>query len=352
MKGLMMIRVAIVGTGGMANNHAENFKKIKGCKLVAGVDVNKERAEAFCQKHGIAKAFTNVKDLLAGCEFDAATVVTPDAFHVSCSLPLVKAGKHVLCEKPLALTAKEGKVLVDAAKKAGVINMVNLSYRRSFALQYANKLVASGKLGNIRHFEAHYLQSWIATPIWGDWRTTEAWLWRMSLTTHGSKGVLGDVGVHIADLATFAANEDVKSVNGFLKTFDKPEKVAGYSLDANESAFMRVELKNGGTGTICATRWATGQPNSLSLCLYGDKGALRLDLDKSYDDLEVCLGKDVNKAKWKTVKCPKTPSIYERFIKSIKTGKNDQPDFERGWRVQQVLDACIKSDKDGKTVKL
>ena len=115
---------------------------------------------------------------------------------------------------------------------------------------------------------------------------------------------------------------------------------------------MRVELAGGGLGTICATRWASGQPNSLALVLYGDKGGLRLDLDKSYSELEVCLGKDLEKAKWKTIKCKATPSMYQRFVTSVKKGKNDQPDFERGWRVQQILDACIKSDSSGKPVKL
>jgi len=348
-----MIKVAVVGTGGMANNHAQNFAKIKGVKLVAGVDVNADRAKEFCAKHNIPASYTSVAELLKNCDFDAATVVTPDAFHVSCAVPLVKAGKHVLCEKPLAPTAGEAKKLVDAAAKSGVINMVNFSYRNSSALQYAQKLVAAGKLGRIMHFEAHYLQTWLSSPIWGDWHTKEAWLWRLS-TAHGSKGVLGDVGVHITDLATFAANDEIKSLNGQLKVFHKAknDRIGEYKLDANDSAYMRVELAGGGLGTICATRWASGQPNSLALPLYGDKGGLRLDLDKSYTDLEVCTGKDLLKAQWKTIKCKATPSMYERFIKSIKSGKNDQPDFARAWNVQRALDACYKSDASGKSVKL
>ncbi len=348
-----MIKVAVVGTGGMAKSHVENFKKIKGCKVVAGVDVNQQRAEEFCKTHGIAQAYSSVSDLLKSCDFDAATVVTPDAFHVGCSLPLLKAGKHVLCEKPLAPVASEAKKLVTAAKKAGVINMVNLSYRRSCALQEINKIVASGKLGAIRHFEANYLQAWLPSKIWGDWRTCEGWLWRLS-EGHGSKGVLGDVGVHITDLATFAANDSVKTVNGELKTFHKAkgDRIGEYKLDANDSAYMRVELAGGGVGTICATRWASGQPNSLTLRLYGEKGGIRLDLDKSYDEYEICMGANLDKCKWQTVKARKSPSIYERFISSIKSGKNDQPDFVRGWEVQKVLDACIKSDKEKKTITL
>ena len=101
---------------------------------------------------------------------------------------------------------------------------------------------------------------------------------------------------------------------------------------------------------IHTTRWATGQRNSLLLRIYGDKGAIVVDLDKSYTELQVCRGKDVPKAQWKTLKCAKTPNIYRRFVKSIQTGQNDQPDFARGAAIQKVMDACFESDRQGKAV--
>ncbi len=348
-----MIRVAIVGTGGMANGHAGSYRKIPGCKVVAGVDVDLDRARAFGERHGFKDVYGSVEELLAGCEFDAASVVTPDAFHVPCALPLVAAGKHVLCEKPIAPTAVEGHKLVKAAAKAGVINMINFSYRNHAVLHRAHDLVASGKLGEVRHFEAHYLQTWLTSPVWGEWSTTPSWLWRCS-QSHGSKGALGDVGVHIVDLGTYVAGADVATVNGQLKTFKKARgnRIGEYRLDANDSAYLRVGLKGGGVGTICATRFATGHPNSLALRLYGTEGGLQLDLDRSGTELEVCLGKDVATASWKTLKCRKTPSMYARFIKSIKTGVNDSADFRRGYDVQKVLDACFASDEADATVRV
>ena len=349
-----MIKIAIIGTGGMANAHANNYKNIPGCKIVAGVDIDSTRVEAFAREHNIPQTYTSVEELIKKCDFDAASVVTPDAFHVPCALPLVKAGKHVLCEKPLAPIAKEAKKLVTAAKKSGIINMVNFSYRNSSALHKIHDLVSKGKLGRIMHFEAHYLQTWLTAKVWADWKKTPAWLWRLS-TAHGSKGSLGDIGVHIVDLTSYAAGESIVAVNSQLKTFKKQvpnERIGDYKLDANDSSFMRVELSGGGMGAISTTRWATGQPNSLALNLYGDKGAVRLDLDKSYDTFEACLGRDVDKAQWKTINCKKTPNMWQRFIKSIKTGKNDASDFERGWQVQKALDACFASDESGKTVKI
>lgn len=348
-----MIKIAIVGTGGMANAHANEFAKIRGCKVVAGVDIDPARAKAFCENHRIPEVYGSVHELLKGCDFDAASVVTPDAFHVQCALPLVRAGKHVLCEKPIAPTAREGKRLVTAAKKSGVINMINFSYRNSPVLHRARQLVEKGEIGNIRHFEAHYLQTWLSSTVWGDWRTSTNWLWRMS-TAHGSKGALGDIGVHIVDLATYVAAEDAASIRANLKTYRKnrTNRVGEYVFDANDSAYMQVELQGGGAGTISATRWATGRENSLALSLYGDRGALRFDLDRPGNELDVCIGRDVNRAAWKTIPCRQTPSMYQRFIRSIQTGRNDMSDFHRGWQVQKVLDACFVSSESDTTVKI
>ncbi|HMP77095.1 MAG TPA: Gfo/Idh/MocA family oxidoreductase [Kiritimatiellia bacterium] len=341
-----MIRIAIVGTGGMANAHAGAYKRIRGCRVVAGVDVDRARAQAFCEKHGIPNVYTSVNDLLKECDFDAASVVTPDSFHVPCALPLVKAGKHVLCEKPIAPTAPEGRKLVEAAAKSGVINMINFSYRNNAVLHAAHDLVAKGALGRIMHFEARYLQSWLSSKVWGDWRTTPAWLWRCS-TGHGSKGALGDIGVHIVDLATYVAADSIAKLDARLKTFDKApgNRIGEYALDANDSAYLRAELRGGGIGTIATTRWATGHRNSLAISVHGEKGALRFDLDRSGTEMEVCLGKDVDRAEWKRRVCRKTPNLYQRFIRAIRTGRNDDSDFRRGWEVQRVLDACFVADK-------
>jgi predicted dehydrogenase len=139
-----------------------------------------------------------------------------------------------------------------------------------------------------------------------------------------------------------------------LKTFPKApkNKVGKYVLDANDSAIMTVEFANGAIGTIHPTRWATGHANTVALRVFGDKGAIRINLDESYSELNICHGKDVDKAKLKKIKCPATPIMYKRFIQSIKTGKNDQPDFARGAEVQKILDACFVSDSKGYSVKL
>ena len=345
------VRVAIIGTGGMAGNHANRYREIVGCHVVAAVDVNHERATAFAAEHKIPAVYSSVDELLAWGEFDAVSIVTPDAFHAPLSIQCLRAGKHVLCEKPLALNHADAKKMVAAARKAGVINMVNLSYRDWPAIQGVAQVIAIGKIGEIRHVEANYLQSWIPSKIWGDWRTTPAWLWRLS-TQHGSRGVLGDVGVHIVDFATFPAGR-ITNVYCKLKTFPKVagNRVGDYVLDANDSAVMTVEFANGALGTIHTTRWSGGHANRLYLKISGTKGSVEIDSDKSTSSYRICAGADLDKAQWKDVHCKPTPSNYARFIKSIRTDVQDQPDFSRGAEVQKILDACIASDAKGAPVK-
>ena len=208
------VRILILGTGGMANNHAQKFKEIEGVTLVGGVDTRAEPLAAFCAKHGIERGFASLDEALDWGQFDAVSNVTPDAAHYATTLPVLKAGKHILCEKPLATNETHADEMAAAAKAAGVINMVNLSYRNVGALQQAAKMVREGAIGTLRHFEASYLQSWLTQPAWGHWDRETIWLWRLS-TKHGSKGVLGDVGIHILDFALYAA--------GFLLSGDLPQ---------------------------------------------------------------------------------------------------------------------------------
>lgn len=339
------VRLAILGTGGMANVHAEKFAAIPGCSVVAAADVDLQRAKDFATKHNIPFACQGAKELLKKGDFDAVTIVAPDAFHAPLAIACLKAGKHVLCEKPLAVTYPDARKMVAAAKKAGVINMVNLSYRDWPAIQAVEKVVRSGEIGEVRHIEASYLQAWLASKVWGDWRTTPAWLWRLS-SKHGSKGVLGDVGVHIVDFATFPVGP-LKSVYCRLKTFPKAKgnRIGEYILDANDSAVLNVEFANGAIGTIHTTRWCGGHANRLFLKIAGTKGTVEIDSDKTTAGYRICSGSDLDKAQWREVEAPAVLNNYQRFIKAIQTGRQDQPDFARGAEMQKVLDACYVSDE-------
>ena len=342
------IRILVLGTGGMAKNHAAAFAAIPGVSVVAGVDTRPAQLAAFCDTHGIANRFPDLQAALDWGQFDAATNVTPDAAHHATTLPLLAAGKHVLCEKPLATDYPHAAEMAAASAKAGVVNMVNLSYRNVAALQKAAAMVAAGAIGPVRHFEASYLQSWLTQPAWGDWKTESQWLWRLS-SAHGSKGVLGDVGIHILDFATFIAGSDPTRISAQLATFDKAPggRIGDYVLDANDSVTMQMQLGNGALGTVSATRFASGHLNDLRLRIYGDLGGLEVLFEKGESRLNACLGEDMPKAVWKPVPCPDVPTVYQRFITAIRGEGPAEPDFARGAALQRMLDRADDSARQG-----
>jgi predicted dehydrogenase len=343
-----MTRLLILGTGGMAKTHAEHFAAIPGVQLVAGIDTRPDQLAAFAAAHGIPHTFASLGDALAWGQFDAVTNVTPDAAHHATTLPLLAAGKHVLCEKPLATNAAQAQEMADAATRAGVVNMVNLTYRNVPALQQAARMVAEGAIGPVRHFEASYLQSWLTQAAWGDWKTEPQWLWRLS-TAHGSKGVLGDVGIHILDFATFIAGQEAAEVSARLATFDKApgNRIGDYPLDANDSATMQLRLSGGALGVVHATRFASGHLNDLRLRLYGDLGGLEVRFENASSALSACLGDDRPTATWRPVGCPPVPTIYQRFIAAIRGEGAAEPTFARGATLQRLLDRAEDSHRQG-----
>ncbi len=340
------VRLLIVGTGGMARQHAEKFGAIPGVTLVAGIDTNPDRLAAFQETHGIARGFASVQEALDWGEFDAVTNVTPDAVHYMTTLPFLSAGKHVMCEKPLAANYAHAAEMAQSASLAGVVNMVNLTYRNVPAINEAARLVSEGAIGEVRHFEASYLQSWLTQPAWGEWSTSSTWLWRLS-KSHGSMGVLGDVGVHILDFATFAAGSIPTNVSCRLATFHKApdDKVGEYVLDANDSAVMHLRLSNGATGVVHASRFASGHLNDLTLKLFGTKGGLEVQGNNEKSILRGSLGEDMLTGTWKELPSPPVATNYQRFIAAIRAGTPVLPDFARGAALQKVLDLAVASDE-------
>ena len=173
------MRLLILGTGGMADHHAKHFAAIGGVKVVAGVDVDERRAKTFCAAHGIERSFTSLEKALEWGRFDSVANVTPDNIHYSTTLTALHAKKHVFCEKPLSTDYDRAREMTEAAEEAGLVAMVNLTYRNVAELQRARAIVQSGAIGAVRHIEASYLQSWLVSKAWGDWRKESKWLWRL-----------------------------------------------------------------------------------------------------------------------------------------------------------------------------
>ena len=341
------IRLLILGTGGMANTHAMNFATMADVKLVAAVDVDPARVHAFALRHDIANSFASLEEALAWGEFDAVANVTPDKIHYPTTMKLLAAGKHVLCEKPLAEDYAKADEMAKAAEQSGLVTMVNLTYRNVAEVQKARQMVLAGEIGKVRHIEASYLQSWLVSKAWGDWSTESQWLWRLS-TKHGSNGVLGDVGIHILDFAGYGAATDIDHVFARLKTFEKApgNRIGEYDLDANDSFTMTAEFGNGAMGVIHASRWAVGHLNELRLRMHGDKGALEVIHTPEGSSLKACVGEGIEKGVWKSVDAGTVFTNYQRFIDAIRAGKTAEPGFRHAADLQKVLDLALVTERE------
>lgn len=346
-----MIRIAIIGTGGMAQDHAAKFQAIRGVKLTACCDIVEERAQAFSEKWKVPAVYTDYRELLAKEQLDGVAVVTPDNVHAPIAWAAVNKGLATLCEKPFTITLSEARRLRNLARKRGVPNMVNFSKRNFAALDGAAKCVARGALGELRHVEASYLQNWLTL---GCWENQSAWLWRMS--SDYSMGVLGDLGAHSLDMLQLLCGA-IGSVSCDLGWFDKGLKgnrVDEYKLDANDNFSAHVRLKNGATGVVHASRWATGHPNREYIQVSGTKGAIEVDLGADtnhYRFYSTAAARPWRKVPHKEVACKTPPTMQQRFIKWIKSGVADPCDFANATAVQACLVACLQSAEEQRSVK-
>ncbi len=339
------VRLAIVGTGIKANHHAQYFSEIPGVEVVAGVEVNRERLDAFVEKWGVGRGFTSLEEALDWGEFDAIANVTPDRMHHPTTMQAIAAGKHVFCEKPLATDHAKALEMTEAIEAAGLVNMVNLTYRDVAALAKARALVKDGAIGAVRHIEASYLQSWLTAKTWGDWRTESGLLWRLS-RAHGSNGTLGDIGIHILDFASHGCALEITDMACRLKTFDKaPEgRIEDYVLDANDSFAMVVEFENGALGTIHASRYATGHLNDLKLRIYGTKGGIDVEHAGGRSTIRVCLREDIESQTWREIDAGAVETNYQRFIRAVRDGRSLDPDFAHAANLQRLIDLGLGED--------
>jgi predicted dehydrogenase len=342
------MRLLILGTGTMAGLQMQRgWGHIDGVDVVGAVDVDLNNLHAFCSQHGIARSFASLDAALAWGEFDAVSNVTPDALHHPTTLAALAAGKHVFCEKPLATDYAHAMEMTEAAEKAGLINMVNLTYRNVAELHKARAIVQSGEIGAVKHIEASYLQHWVSLRDWSDPGIAGPWLWRLS-REHGSNGTLGDIGIHILDFTTYGADVELSAMNCRLQTFSKVpgDRLGDYVLDANDSFIISAEFSNGAIGVIHSSRWASGHANDQRLRIYGEKGGLELSHGHWGSLLRVCAGENVHSSTWREVSAEPVPTNYQRFVEAVHSGQQGEPSFRHAAALQKVLDLALIADMD------
>ncbi|RZT11993.1 putative dehydrogenase [Kribbella sp. VKM Ac-2569] len=333
---------------------------------------NAEAVRAAATKLGWKETETDWRKLLGRDDVQLVDVCTPGDSHAEIAIAALEAGKHVLCEKPLANTVEEAEAMTAAAEKAkaqGIRSMVGFTYRRVPAIGLARRLVADGKIGTIRHVRAQYLQDWIADP--------EAPLsWRLDKEKAGS-GALGDIGAHIVDLTQYITGDTIGEVSARLETFVKERPVAaehsGLSgtagaqrgpVTVDDAAVFLATFRSGALGVFEATRFATGRKNAIRIEINGSLGSLAFDFEDMnllhyYDATE-----DSRTAGFRRILAtePDHPYVaawwppghllgYEHgfthqvvdLVTAIAEGADPEPSFADGLRVQRVLAAVEAS---------
>ena len=284
------IGVGMLGYAFMGKAHSNAFKKLPYMiypppavpRLIAIAGRNEEAVKAAALRYGYEGYYTDWKQMLKDDRIQLFDNGGPNDTHAEPCIAAAQAGKHILCEKPLARTAREAAAMLDAVTKAGVKHAVAFNYRFVPAIRQARQLVESGALGQIYHFRAVYLQEWIMPHY------NEKLIWRLDKDAAGS-GALGDLGAHIIDLGRFLVGEP-RRVSAMTQTFIKRRpRLDGSGMgevtvdDAFEAA---VEFENGAVGTLEATRFAGGRKNYNCFEINGEKGSIRFNLERM-NELEV-----------------------------------------------------------------
>jgi predicted dehydrogenase len=366
-----LIRIGLIGTGLMGRIHTNGYKRLADFfpeyeynpVLQACCSRREANAKAFMERWGYASYETDWRKIIEREDIDAVDICTPNDSHAEIAIAAAKAGKMILCEKPLARTVAEAEEMVKAVEAAGVKNTVWYNYRRVPAVTLAKNIVASGKLGKIFHYRANFLQDWTINPELpqgGDG------LWRLDVDAAGS-GVTGDLLAHCIDTAMWL-NGGIKDVSAMTETFVKERVHVGsgekQKVGIDDACIFHCHFENGSLGLFEATRYARGHKALYTFEINGEHASIRWDLhdltrleyfDHSDDgqlrgwrSIHVTDGDHPYMKRWWI---PGTSIGYEHsfihqvadFFYSLQSGESCHPTFRDAFETQKVCEAVIDS---------
>ena len=378
--------IGVVGAGFMGKAHCvalSNMPKLFTDAPYVPVfktvcDIVPEIAEDFKERFSFEKACTDYMDIINDPEIDIVCVCTPNDSHAEISRAALKAGKHVICEKPIATKTEDAKAMAEAAEEAakkGIVSMCGYQYRRVPAIDEAKKIIESGRLGEITNVRAQYLQSWSADP-------RSPLSWRFVKETAGA-GTLGDIFTHALDIAQYLAG-NVTDVVSMVKTYinERPVQEGGVDLlgtvklgddakkqvvDVDDEVSVLCKFDSGAIGSVEATRMAWGRNNYLTVEVHGTKGSLTWNYER-LNELEVCYGMEDNDGERgfrKIYTGPANPhgdvtwnipgmnigygelkaiEAYE-FAKAVEGGYQPTTSFTVGYQLDRVCEAVLESNE-------
>ncbi|XID91403.1 Gfo/Idh/MocA family protein [Paenibacillaceae bacterium WGS1546] len=381
------LNIGMIGAGFMGKAHSMSFAAMPMFfwpapampvrKMVA--DVTEEAAAEAAQRLGFEQYTSDWRQVVDNPEIDIIDIVTPNSSHAEIAIAAAKAGKHIICEKPLARDAEESKRMLEAVEAAGVKHLVAFNYRRTPAVALAKKYIEEGSIGRILNFRGTYLQDWSADP-------NSPLSWRFQKSLAGS-GALGDIGTHVIDFARYLVGE-ISEVMAETRTWipERPVQASGVDklgtvkggsnaekrpVDVDDEFISLLRFENGAIGSIEATRNGWGRNNFLTFEIHGTLGSLYFNYENR-DELQVCFADDpADRRGYRTIYTgPAHPygehlwpipalgigygetKIIEThdFLKSIVEDTEVSPNFRDGYRIARISDAILASAATNKWV--
>jgi predicted dehydrogenase len=370
------IGIGMVGHAFMGRAHSQAWRTVDRVfelplrpRLAAICGRDEVATRAAADRLGWAAVESDWRALIARDDVQLIDIVAPGGLHAPIAIAALQAGKHVLCEKPLANTLAEAEAMAaaaDAAFPGGARAMVGFNYRRVPALALARRLVEQGRIGRLRHVRAVYLQDWLVDP-------DSPLTWRLQAEQAGS-GALGDLGAHIVDLARFLTGDEITGVSAISATFVEERPLLGGEgvgqVTVDDAVVFSARFGSGALGSFEATRYASGRKNGLRIELNGSSGSLAFDLER-LNELEFYDGDDTDggaTAGFRRILVTEPEHPYlsgwwppghiigwehtfthqaRDLLTAIAEGAQPEPSFTDGLAVQRVLDAAARSAAAG-----
>lgn len=373
------LNIGLVGYGFMGRTHSNGYRRVPNFfkldyepVLKAACARSVDKLKAFADQWGYESIESDWRKLIERKDIDAIDICTPNNSHAEIAIAAAKAGKMVLCEKPLSMNGPEGRKMVAVVEKAGVPNMVWYNYRRVPAVTLAKQFIDEGKLGKIFHYRAKFLQDWTISP---ELPQGGAGLWRLDVKSAGS-GVTGDLLAHCIDTALWL-NGGLAKVSAMTETFVKERKhnLSGKveKVGIDDACAFLARFKNGSLATFESTRYARGHKALYTFEINGEHASIAWDLHDLHR-LQYFDHRDEGKTRgWRSIHVtdgdhpymdkwwvPGLQIGYEHtfvhqvadFIEGLSSGKPASPTFRDALETQYVCDAVLKSGRSGKWVNV
>ena len=287
MRRIADVGAAVIGTGFIGTVHVEALRRI-GVNVCGVLGSTPERGAARADALGVPRAYASLEDLLADSTVDVVHVTSPNDLHLPQTKAILAAGRHVICEKPLAMSAAESRELVDLAAASGLVNAANFNIRYYPLNQHAHQLVGDGQLGDVRFITGRYFQDWLLLE--SDWN------WRLDPGRGGALRAVGDIGSHWLDLMTFVTGRRITAVMADLSTFletrheptgpvetystERSADTVSRAIQTEDTASILLRFEGGARGAVSISQISAGRKNSLQYEIDGSSGSIAWDSEQ------------------------------------------------------------------------